>query len=63
MYHLPYQRIHKYLHQNNISNYQDNKNVIANLLVCEGVLIGADLCDPAAKDGFLVALKDKNAKT
>ena len=48
----------------NISNYRDNKNVIANLLVCEGVLIGADLCDPAAKDGFLVGLtKNENAKT
>ncbi len=40
----------------NITNYKNNKNVLANLLICDGVLIGADLCDPSAKDGFLVAL-------
>ena len=43
-----------------ISNYKDNKNVIADLLVADGVLIGADLCDPSAKDGFLVALKQND---
>ena len=47
----------------NITNYKNNKNVIANLLVSVGVLIGADLCDPAAKDGFLVALTSNDAKT
>ena len=48
----------------NISNYKNNKNVIANLLVCDGILIGADLCDPSAKDGFLVGLtKNSNDKT
>lgn len=47
----------------NITNYKDNKNVLANLLICDGVLIGADLCDSAAKDGFLVALTSNDAKT
>lgn len=40
----------------NVTNYQQNKNVIANLIVCNGELIAADLCDTSAKDGFLVAL-------
>lgn len=44
----------------NVTNYKNNDNVIANLLVCDGVLIGADLCDTSARDGFLVALDDKN---
>ena len=43
----------------NITNYQDNDNVIANLIVCDGILIGADLCDTSADNGFLVALNDK----
>ena len=46
----------------NITNYEDNENVIADLLVANGVLIGADLCDPSADGGFLGAL-DKNGKT
>lgn len=40
-----------------ITNYKDNNNVIADLMVLDGVLIGADLCDTSADDGFLVALK------
>ena len=46
----------------NITNYEDNENVIADLMVCDGVLIGADLCDPSADDGFLIAL-EKNGQT
>jgi len=47
-----------------ITNYNDNENVIANLLVSDGVLIGADLCDPSADSGFLVALgKNDNGTT
>ena len=42
-----------------ITNYGDNDNVIANLIVLDGELIGADLCDTSADDGFLVALNDK----
>lgn len=44
----------------NITNYENNENVIANLIVQNGVLIGADLCDTSADSGFLVALNDKN---
>lgn len=44
----------------NITNYENNENVIANLIVLNGVLIGADLCDTSADSGFLVALNDKN---
>lgn len=43
----------------NITNYKDNDNVIANLIVYDGMLIGADLCDTSADNGFLVALNDK----
>ena len=43
----------------NITNYEDNDNVIANLIVYDGILIGADLCDTSAENGFLVALNDK----
>ena len=43
----------------NITNYKDNDNVIANLIVYDGILIGADLCDTSADNGFLVALNDK----
>ena len=43
----------------NITNYKDNDNVIANLIVYDGMLIGADLCDTSAYNGFLVALNDK----
>ncbi|MBQ7740311.1 MAG: DUF4830 domain-containing protein [Eubacterium sp.] len=45
-----------------ITNYKNNKNVIADLIVSGGTLIGADLCDPAAENGFLTELT-KNGKT
>ncbi|MBR2278281.1 MAG: DUF4830 domain-containing protein [Eubacterium sp.] len=45
----------------NITNYRDGKKVIANLLVCDGKLIAADLCDPSAKDGFLTGLTTNDA--
>lgn len=41
-----------------ITNYKDNENVIADLMVCDGKLIGADLCDPSADDGFLIGLAE-----
>ncbi|MBQ9227827.1 MAG: DUF4830 domain-containing protein [Eubacterium sp.] len=43
-----------------ITNYEDNDKVIADLIVCDGKLIGADLCDPAAKGGFLTQLEQKD---
>ncbi|MFR5876018.1 MAG: DUF4830 domain-containing protein [Eubacterium sp.] len=50
------------LYTYNITNYKSNKNVIADLIVCNGVLIGADLCDTSADNGFLVGLSE-NDKT
>lgn len=47
------------LYTYNISNYKDNENVVADLIVCEGKLIGADLCDTSADNGFLVALNEQ----
>lgn len=41
-----------------ITNYKSNDNVIANLIVCDGILIGADLCDTSVDNGFLVGLND-----
>lgn len=48
------------LYTYNILNYEDNDNVVANLIVYNGILIGADLCDVSADDGFLVALNGQN---
>lgn len=42
----------------NIVGYEDKDSVIANLIVSNGVLIGADLCDVSADSGFLVGLSD-----
>lgn len=44
------------LYTYNILNYKGNKNIIVDLIVADGVLIGADLCDPSAENGFLKAL-------
>lgn len=41
-----------------ITNYKSNDNVIANLIVCDGILIGADLCDTSVDNGFLIGLND-----
>lgn len=43
----------------NITNYKDNDNVVANLIVLKGELVGADLCDVSADNGFLVALNEQ----
>ena len=48
------------LYTYNITNYGKAEDIIADLIVCDGVLIGADLCNPSAEHGFLKAL-DKNA--
>lgn len=48
------------LYTYNIINYKDNDNVIADLIVYDGRLIGADLCDPSVDNGFLVALNGQN---
>ena len=51
------------LYTYNITNYYSSKDIIADLIVSDGVLIGADLCDPSAEDGFLKALEKNNAAT
>lgn len=43
-----------------IKNSDLGENVIANLIAYEDKLIGADLCDPSADDGFLIALIGEN---
>lgn len=48
------------LYTYNILNCEDNDNVVANLIVSKGILIGADLCDTSANDGFLVPLNGQN---
>lgn len=45
----------------NIVDYNGSDSVVADLIVDKGVLVGADLCDVSADDGFLVGLK--NGKT
>lgn len=42
----------------NIVDYGDKDSVIVDLIVDNGVLIGADLCDTSADNGFLVGLND-----
>lgn len=43
-----------------ITNYNDNNNVIADLIVIDGKLIGADMCDTNVETGFLIELKSKS---
>ena len=57
----PYKGKSAVIYTYSITNYKNNKNVTANLLVCDGTLIGADLCDPSAKDGFLTGLTKNDA--
>lgn len=38
-----------------IKNYEESKQgVVADMLVCDGVLIGGDICNTSAENGFLV---------
>ncbi len=43
-----------------VTNYEGNGSVVADLMVCDGALIGADLCDPSADGGFLKALGEND---
>ena len=39
----------------NVTNYEDESvGIVADMLVCDGRLIGGDICNTSAKDGFLV---------
>lgn len=38
-----------------VTNYENlSEGVVADLLVCDGTLIGGDICNTSASDGFLV---------
>lgn len=45
------------LYTYNIVGYEDKDSVIADLIVYDNQLIGADLCDTSADNGFLQGLK------
>lgn len=52
------------LYSYRIKNYKGSDNVKADLIVYNGNLIGADLCDSDAQDGFLIALqKNEDGQT
>ena len=51
------------LYTYNITNYGSDKDIIADLIVADGILIGADLCDPSAEHGFLKALEKNDEST
>ena len=41
-----------------VTNYKGKGEcIVADMLVCEGKLIGGDICNPSAKDGFLVGFE------
>ena len=41
-----------------INNYKDlTQGVVADMLVCDGVLIGGDICNTSAENGFLVGFE------
>ncbi|MCH5321640.1 MAG: DUF4830 domain-containing protein [Eubacterium sp.] len=38
-----------------VNNYKDSKQgIVADMLVCDGILIGGDICNTSAENGFLV---------
>lgn len=38
-----------------ITNYKgENEGIVADMLVCDGILIGGDVCNTSAENGFLV---------
>lgn len=56
----PYKGKTATLYTYNITNYSGWENrdcVFANLLVCEGTLIGGDVCSTSVSDGFMQGLK------
>lgn len=43
-----------------ITNYEDlSEGVVADMLVCDGNLIGGDVCNTSAENGFLVGFNGK----
>jgi hypothetical protein len=49
------------LYTYNITNYGGEDDIIADLIVSDGVLIGADICNPSAEHGFLKALYNNDS--
>lgn len=44
-----------------VTNYEGIKQgIVADMLVSDGVLIGGDICNTSAKDGFLVGFNGEN---
>ena len=42
-----------------VTNYKGKGDcIVADMLVCEGKLIGGDICNSSAKDGFLVGFEE-----
>lgn len=42
-----------------VTNYKGKGDcIVADMLVCEGKLIGGDICNPSAKDGFLIGFEE-----
>lgn len=49
------------LYSYKITNYENlSEGVVADMLVCDGRLIGGDICNTAADDGFMVGFDGKN---
>lgn len=41
-----------------VTNYKGiEEGIVADMLVCDGILIGGDICNTSAKDGFLKGFK------
>lgn len=52
-------RVTLYTYQ--ITNHKSIKQgIVADMLVCDGVLIGGDVCNTSAENGFLVGFDGKN---
>lgn len=44
-----------------INNYEGvEEGIVADMLVCDGILIGGDVCNTSADSGFLVGFNGKN---
>lgn len=44
-----------------ITNYEEGtQGIVADMLVCDGILIGGDVCNTSAKNGFLVGFSGNN---
>ena len=58
----PYKGKKAVLYTYKITNYPDNERVVADLIVIDGKIVGADLCDPDADSGFLTEMKKNDTE-